>query len=46
VVVAEGKAGEIAVEIKHDISVNIHEVVALALLGINKPLDLLKVCVK
>ena len=45
-VVAERKAREIAVEVKYDITVNIHEVVTLALLGINEPLDLLKVCVK
>lgn len=44
-VVPERKAREIAVEIKYYIAINIHEVVALALLGINKPLDLLKVCV-
>jgi hypothetical protein len=44
--VAERKAREIAVEIKHDIAININEVVALALLGINEPLDLLEVCVK
>ena len=45
-VVAERKAREIAVEIKHDIAININEVVALALLGINEPLDLLIACVK
>ena len=45
-VVAERKAREIAVKIKHDIAININEVVALALLGINEPLDLLEVCVK
>jgi hypothetical protein len=45
-VVAERKAREIAVEIKYDIAINIHEVVALALLGINEPLDLLIACVK
>jgi len=45
-VVPERKTREIAVEIKHDITVNIHEVVTLTLLGINEPLDLLEVCVK
>jgi hypothetical protein len=39
-VVAERKAREIAVEVKHDIAININEIVPLALLGINEPLDL------
>ena len=39
-VVPERKTREIAVEIKHDITVNIHEVVTLALLGIDESLDL------
>ena len=45
-VVAERKAREIAVEVKHDIAININEEVPLALLGINEPLDLFEVCVK
>ena len=43
-VVAERKAREIAVKIKHDIAINIYEVVPLALLGIDESLDLFEVC--
>jgi hypothetical protein len=44
-VVAERKAREIAVEVKHDIAININEEVPLALFGINKSLDLFEACV-
>ena len=42
-VVPERKTREIAVEIKHDIAINIDEEVTLALLSINEPLDLFEV---
>jgi hypothetical protein len=46
VVIPERKTRVIAVEIKHDIAINIDEVVPLALLGINEPLDLFEVSFK
>jgi len=27
-------------EVKHDIAIDVHEIIALALLGVNEPLDL------
>ena len=39
-IVAERKAWEIAVEIKNNISINIDEEVSLALLGVNKSVNL------
>ena len=40
VVVAERKTGKVAVEVKHDIAIDVHEIIALALLGVDEPLDL------
>jgi hypothetical protein len=40
-VVAERKAGEVAVKVKYNIAININKVVTLALLGIDESLDLL-----
>lgn len=39
-VVAKRKVGEVAMQVKNDISININEVVTLALLGINESLNL------
>jgi hypothetical protein len=40
VVVAKRKVGEVAMQVKNDISININEVVTLALLGINESVNL------
>lgn len=39
-VVAKRKVGEVAMQVKNDISININEVVTLALLGINESVNL------
>ncbi len=39
-VVAKRKAREVAMQVKNDISININEVVTLALLGINESVNL------
>ena len=39
-IITKGQAVEVAVQVKDHISINIHEVVTLALLGIDESLDL------
>lgn len=39
-VVAKRKVGEVAMQVKNDISININEVVTLAFLGINESVNL------
>lgn len=42
-IVAKGKAREVAVEIKDYVAVNVYEEVALALFGIDESLDLCRI---
>jgi hypothetical protein len=39
-IIAKGKAGEVAVEIENNVSIDVNEEITLALFGINEPLYL------